>query len=93
MFGIGISEIIVIILVACLVIDPKKLPFLAKNLGFYYRKFIEIKEEIFHYLKKICINDTEDSNKNIVIKKIIGNDGKTYDSYVTKNDPEKKEDL
>ena len=71
MFGIGILEIIVIILVACLVIDPKKLPSLAKNLGFYYKKFIEIKEEISHHLKKICINDIEYNNKNIVIKKII----------------------
>ena len=95
MFSVGISEIIVIILVACLVIDPKKLPFIAKNIGVYYKKFIQTKEEILNYFKKVInhTDDQENNNNDVVIKEIIGDDGKTYKSYEIKKIPYKKEGL
>ena len=84
MLGVGISEVIVIILVACLVIDPKKLPLVTKSLGFYYKKFVEVKGEILSYFNKVYNDCTEEQNSNVVIKEIIGDDGKTYKSYEVK---------
>ena len=91
MFSVGISEIIVIILVTCLVIDPTKLPFIAKNLGIYYKKFMEIKEEIMNYLKKLINYTDQDHNDEVITKEIIGDDGKTYKSYEIKKVEYKKE--
>ena len=51
MFGIGITEIIVILVVALLVVGPKKLPELAKTLGRTMAEFRktadDIKESIY----------------------------------------------
>ncbi|MGN7619115.1 MAG: Sec-independent protein translocase subunit TatB [Ehrlichia sp.] len=64
----------------------KKLPFLAKTLGVYYKKFVETKEETLTYFKKVInCTDTQD-NDGAVIKEIIGNDGKTYKKLRNKED-------
>lgn len=39
MFGLGFQEIIVILIIALLVIGPRKLPDLAKSLGKAFREF------------------------------------------------------
>jgi TatA/E family protein of Tat protein translocase len=39
MFGLGFQEIIVILIIALLVIGPRKLPDLAKTLGKAFREF------------------------------------------------------
>ncbi|ABD45588.1 mttA/Hcf106 family protein [Ehrlichia chaffeensis str. Liberty] len=93
MFSVGISEIIVIILVVCLVIDPKKLPFLAKNLGVYYKKFIDTKGEVLNYFNKFYMDCIEEQNDKVTIKEIVGNDGKVYKSYEIKKISSKKEDI
>ena len=93
MFSIGISEIIVIILIICLVINPKKLPFLTKSLGAYYKKFVDAKCEILNYFNKIYIDCTGEQNDNVTIKEIVGDDGKIYKSYEIKKISNKKEDI
>ncbi|AHC39124.1 Sec-independent protein translocase subunit TatB [Ehrlichia muris] len=93
MFSVGISEIIVIILIVCLVINPKKLPFLTKNLGAYYKKFVDVKGEILSYFNKVYIDCTGEQNDNVTIKEIVGDDGKIYKSYEIKKIPNKKEDI
>ena len=46
MFGIGFQEIIVILIIALLVIGPRKLPDLAKSLGKALREFKNATEDI-----------------------------------------------
>jgi TatA/E family protein of Tat protein translocase len=46
MFGLGIQEIIIILIVALLVIGPRKLPDLAKSLGKAFREFKNATDDI-----------------------------------------------
>ncbi|OGP13981.1 MAG: twin arginine-targeting protein translocase TatB [Deltaproteobacteria bacterium GWA2_54_12] len=46
MFGIGLSEFIVIIIVALIVIGPDKLPQLARTLGKAFSEFKKAGEEV-----------------------------------------------
>lgn len=46
MFGIGLSEFIVIIIVALIAIGPDKLPQLARTLGKAYTEFRKAGEEV-----------------------------------------------
>ena len=46
MFGLGFQEIIIILIVALLVIGPRKLPDLAKSLGKAFREFKNATEDI-----------------------------------------------
>lgn len=45
MFGIGFSEIVIIVLVGFIAVGPKQLPALMKTLAGYYRQFLNLKEE------------------------------------------------
>jgi TatA/E family protein of Tat protein translocase len=46
MFGLGFQEIIIILIVALLVIGPRKLPDLAKSLGKAFREFKNATEDL-----------------------------------------------
>ena len=46
MFGIGFNEILIILIIALLVIGPKKLPEIARALGKGYREFRKSFEDI-----------------------------------------------
>lgn len=46
MFGIGFQELLVILVVALIVIGPKKLPDIAKALGRAYREFVRASNEL-----------------------------------------------
>lgn len=55
MFGIGITEIIIILIVALLVVGPKKLPELAKTLG---RGMAEFRKTADDFKESIYQDDT-----------------------------------
>ena len=46
MFGIGLSEVILIFVVALLVLGPKRLPEVAKTLGRFYREVKSTVDEV-----------------------------------------------
>ena len=85
MLSLGISEMLLIAVVGCLVVDHKKVPGTLKHVALYYKKFQEIKTEVLDTIKGICTNgvavaddlhvDYEDSHH------IYGNDGKLYRRY------------
>ncbi|WP_249548445.1 twin-arginine translocase TatA/TatE family subunit [Anaplasma phagocytophilum] len=88
MLNIGISEVLLIVVVGCLVTDPKKLPTLLKSAGAYYRKFEAIKGEILDSLKGVCEEPDSDPSlvaKDAVVirgtKQIIGDDGMVYEAF------------
>ncbi|QXK92061.1 hypothetical protein HL033_00550 [Neoehrlichia mikurensis] len=86
MFSIGLSEIIVIIVVGCLMLDPKKLPHVIKDIQTLYKKIFIIRQELINTAKSINICDIDDNEEeNVIKKKIIGNDGNVYEAYEIKN--------
>ena len=62
MFGIGFNEIILILLIALIVIGPKKLPDIAKALGKGYREFRKAFEDV---KEEFNIDDDEKSYDEI----------------------------
>jgi TatA/E family protein of Tat protein translocase len=64
MFGMGMSEIIVILVIALIVIGPKKLPEIAKSLG---KAMGEFKRATNDFKDSISINDPPPGYKPIDI--------------------------
>ncbi|EQC48488.1 MttA family protein [Bacteriovorax sp. BSW11_IV] len=50
MFGIGMSELLIIFVFALIFIGPKKLPELAKNLGKGLREFQKAKDDLMNHV-------------------------------------------
>ena len=93
MLSLGISEMLLIAVVGCLVVDHRKIPGTIKHVAMYYKKFQEIKTEVLDTIKGICTNgvgdsiDIDDENSS----HIYGSDGKLYKRYKIR-DLIKKED-
>ncbi|NPA13369.1 MAG: twin-arginine translocase subunit TatB [Aquificae bacterium] len=54
--GIGFAEILVIMIVALIVIGPKRLPEVAKSLGRFYREIRSTVDEV----KEVVVEDIDD---------------------------------
>lgn len=64
MFGIGFTEILVILVVALIVIGPEKLPEIAKVLGKAYNEFKSATDEIRSSVQEIK-SETERAGKSV----------------------------
>lgn len=63
MFGLGGSEILLVLLLAMIFIGPKDLPKVAFKLGEYYRKFKHGAENLSHTFKtELAREDKKDLN-------------------------------
>ncbi len=84
MFGIGFNEIIIILVIALIVIGPKKLPEIAKALGKGYREF----KKAFDDVKDELNIELDDDKTYDDIRK----PGKDNEDNVEKNKTEKETD-
>lgn len=57
MFGIGMSELLIIFVFALIFIGPKKLPELAKNLGKGLREFQKAKDDLMNHVNDATRQD------------------------------------
>jgi sec-independent protein translocase protein TatB len=63
MFGIGTSEILIILLIALIVLGPKEIPKVARTLGRAMREFQRITDELRHSIDMEIENDEEAKTK------------------------------
>lgn len=61
MFGLGFSEILFILLIALLVLGPKKLPEVSRSLG---RALGELKRTADDFRREIALSDLEEERKS-----------------------------
>ncbi len=59
MFGIGLPELIVIMVVALIVVGPSKLPELAKSLGKAFNEFRRMADEVKETLEEEVFKEEE----------------------------------
>ena len=69
MFGIGISELIIILIIALIVIGPHKLPEIAKALGKAFAEFKRATEEIKRSVKEVGLENLTKTQPSKEIKK------------------------
>lgn len=63
MFGIGTSELLVILLIALIVLGPKEIPKVARTLGRAMREFQRVTDELRHTIDMEIENDERASAK------------------------------
>jgi Tat protein translocase TatB subunit len=63
MFGIGTSELLVILLIALIVLGPKEIPKVARTLGRAMREFQRVTDELRHTIDMEIENDQRTSAK------------------------------
>ncbi len=63
MFGIGTSEILIILLIALIILGPKEIPKIARTLGRTMREFQRATDELKHTIDSEIEIDEEVTNK------------------------------
>ncbi len=64
MLSIGFFEVVIIAVVALVVLGPERLPWLMRKLAFFYKQFVQIKNEVHYQMMSI---EQEDLNKRKAI--------------------------
>ena len=73
MFGLGIQEIIVIIVIVLLLIDYRKIPEFTRGIGKIYREIKSAQDNIKNEILKSEVTKSSDEPSNDLIKKSINN--------------------
>lgn len=82
MLGISFSEILVVVILAIVLLDPKKLKEYIKLIKYLYVRLNNFKKEITRHLGELkeTIEEKEREENSETIN-IIGEDGKVYKAY------------
>jgi len=78
MFGIGLPEILVILIVALIVVGPSRLPELAKSLGKALNEFRKMADDVKGTIQEE-VSKEELSEEKVVKQEILSNDKKKKD--------------
>ena len=80
MFDIGSSEIIVVLLVSLILVEPSKISGVISNIGVYYRRFLSFKQKVMGYVVDL------EPDEEVKVRYIKGEDGLMYKAYVVDED-------
>ncbi len=87
MFGIGSTEILVIIVVALVVLGPKSLPGIAKTLGKVMGEFRRVTTEFQRTMNAEVAQDEHEKRKKEAEEELFGDDNKKEDVASTSKVP------
>ena len=88
MFGIGMTELIIILVIALIVIGPKNLPEVVRAIGKGYVEF----QKIFREAKDGIDEEIKDINRSIKDEKGKTGDGEGRGEWTKKKEKESKKD-